>query len=366
MAGLERLEPAVLSTCVARKICLIKPSSLGDVVQTLPVLHGLRSRFPKAHIAWVVNKSYSPLIWPISAIDEIIEFDREGCRGRGFGAASRFGSFLKYLRAQRFDLALDLQGLLRSGMMCLATGARLRIGLMTAREGARFFCTHWIDDRPVEQGAVVRYWKVLEQFGIGQAQKSFGLELTDEERGEAKKQLSGLMRPIIAINPGARWETKRWPAEKFANAVGRTIRQNGFGSVVVLGGPGEELFAEQVVSQLGMPARNLCGKTSLRQLAALLAECDLLVTNDSGPMHLAAAVGTKTVSIFTCTSPARAAPFGEGHRIVQTKVWCKESYVKTCNRMECMDDVSIEPVMHEIETSLNLRTSSDPKASRAA
>src|SRR5690606_7324554 len=134
----------------------------------------------------------------------------------------------------------------------------------------------------------------------------------------ARRQLAALARPRVAVNPGARWQTKRWPAERFAEVVQKALGADRAGSVVVLGGPGEESMAAACHRALRLPAVNFCGRTSLRELAALLGECDLLLTNDTGPMHLASAIGLPTVSLFTCTAPERAAPFGDQHRIVQT------------------------------------------------
>ena len=348
MEKLPRLEPAPLSSLQARRICIVKTSSLGDVVQTLPVLDAVRRRFPRAEISWVVNKSYAPLLRPIPLIDQVIEFDRD-CHWRDFGAAGRFArEFVGTLRRNRFDLVIDLQGLLRSGLMTWLTGAKRRVGLASAREGAWLFYTEVVDDRGAGPGgAVDRYWRVAELLGMGRFPKRFPLNLSPAERQWATDRLAGLARPILAISPGARWETKRWPAQRFAEVANGVLGPTG-GSVVLLGAPGEEPLAAEVARGLEVPYVDLAGVTTLRRLAAALASCDALFANDSGPMHFAAALDVPTVSMFTCTDPRRAAPFGAGHQVVQTTVSCRASYLKRCDRLDCMKELTtqrVEPVL---------------------
>jgi lipopolysaccharide heptosyltransferase II len=338
------LLPARLSAFHAQRVCLIKPSALGDVVQALPVLNALRTRFPKAHIAWLVNRAYAPLLKPIPILDEVIEFDRDILRGAGLSGALAFLTFLRELGDRKFDLAIDLQGLFRSGLLSAATRARRRIGLQSAREGSFLFYTDLVDDVGGSSAAVERYWQIAEILGVGNVPKEFPLSLTDAEKQEAASRLTGLPRPYLALQPGARWETKRWPAASFAAAASNVLRERG-GSAIVLGGPGEEPIAAEVAKALGAPFRNLAGTTSLRLLAAVLEACDAVLTNDSGPMHLAAAVGTPTVSLFTCTSPDRAGPYGQARGVVETSVPCRGSYLRTCDRMTCMKDLTPEKIL---------------------
>jgi lipopolysaccharide heptosyltransferase I len=330
---------------------LLKPSSLGDIAQTLPVLAALRRRFPRAKISWVVNKSYASLLRPIPQLDEVIEFDRDSFRRQGFHAVFPSVDFLKSLAQRRFDLVIDLQGLFRSGAMAWATRATHRIGLASAREGSALFYTDVVDDLPLQQNAVERYWKVIEAFGMGESVKEFPLGLSIEERAWARSTLADLPRPILAIHAGARWATKRWPADRFAEAADASLA--GSGSVLLVGGPGDEPIAEEIKGRLHRTVRDLTGKTNLRQLVAILEQVDLLLTNDSGPMHLAAALGTPTVSLFTCTDPNRAAPFGAGHRHLQTTVACKASYLKQCSRMDCMRDLTTDKLLPILQQSLD-------------
>src|SRR5262245_31335375 len=170
---LDRLQP--------QRICLIKPSALGDIVQALPVLSALRGRFPQSHIAWVVNRSYADLLAGHPHLDELLIFDR-GAAGSGWiGACSSMRRLCDELVAQRFDLACDLQGLLRSGLMTGATHAARRVGLGDCREGARLFCTDIVRVPADRQSAVDRYWLVAEALGAGSEPKRFVLGLDESD-----------------------------------------------------------------------------------------------------------------------------------------------------------------------------------------
>lgn len=381
MDGRNLLQPARFAAMDARRICLIKPSALGDIVQSLPVLAALRKRFRHARISWVVNSAYAPLLRPIRILDEVIEFPRESLRFGSPLSWTKLARLLLQLRRQRFDLAIDLQGLARSGAICWATGASLRIGLRSAREGAWLAYNAVLDDESCTAGAVNRYWQVARSFGVGDMPISFPLDLGLDERAWALDRLAAMPRPILAINAGARWETKRWPPERFAEVAIRSLGRIP-GSVVLIGGPTDERIARRVwdamatqpvsshpcelESTCSIPRLNLCGQTTLRQLAAILEQCDLVLTNDSGPMHLAAAVGTPTVALFTCTDPNRAAPFGDGHRIIQTSVECRASYLKTCNRLDCMKDISCNRVAEVVASALGEQRTSCADRSDAA
>ncbi len=340
-----RLEVAPLATIRARRICLIKPSALGDIVQSLPIVHAIRYRFPSASIAWIINDQLAPLIDGHGIVDQVIPFERN--RFHSIDAKSRQGirQLAQSLAKYRFDLVIDLQGLLRSAMLGLATKAPIRIGLASAREGANYTYTHIAQDGPFETNAVDRYWSVARLLGAGGIDKSFELGLTESEKGWAREKLLRFPRPWLAIHPGAKWITKRFPAEKFAQAA-RQWSNSQRGTVIAVGAPGDQVLAQTMRDELAhQPMLDLVGQTNLRQLAGLLAEVDLLMTNDSGPMHLAAAVGTPTISVFTCTSPIRSGPFGVGHQFLQTSISCRASYQKECSHRSCMKELAADQLV---------------------
>ena len=345
------LSPSRLRDIDARRICIIKPSALGDVVQTLPLLPVLRERFPRAHVSWVVNSSLAELLDGHPDLNTIIPFDRNGTWGRWF-------ALLRDLRRRKFDLAIDLQGLLRTGIMTAATGAAVRVGLESAREGSNLACNCVLPDSGRIVPAHLRYWRVAEELGMGQYMRVTRVHLQDEQRAWTEKQLRDLRgsqsnAPVLVIHPGARWVTKRWPVEKFSVIGAKAIRAYGF-SVLILGSPDELPTAARLESLLRRfaPAGkilNLTGKTTLKQLSALLQSADVCLTNDSGPMHLAAGLGTSVVGIFTCTSSIRSGPPGNGHELVSTEVPCAASYQKKCphsgsQHLACMEELPTQRV----------------------
>ena len=325
----------------ACRIALIKPSALGDVVHALPVLGALRIRFPKAHIAWVINRGYRELIDGHPALDETIPFDRAALKGGLRKAAGASFSFARELRRKRFDLVVDLQGLARSGLMTLATGARRRVGLGTAREGAALAYTDVIATPAADrQHAIDRYWLVAEALGVGDIPKRFDVPVSAVARAWAAEQLGDFPRPWLAFGVGARWLTKRWPPEHFAH-LARLAQQKFGGTILFVGAADEAPLANRVAELLTGPSRNYCGTTSLQQLAALLETADAMIANDTGPLHLAVALGRPCVAPYTCTQVRRHGPYGQAGG-VETTVWCKGSYIRTCDRLECMAELRPE------------------------
>ena len=187
----------------ARRIAIIKPSALGDIVHALPVLTALRTRFPSAQITWVVNRSYESLLTGHPDLTDILPFDRGAFRGVR-GAIATAWSFVRELRRRRFDLVIDMQGLLRSGLMALASGAPRRVGFTTAREGSRYAYTNKLKcpDR-LGGHAVDRMWTVAEAFGVGHLPKVFRVPLQPAEVVAARNELASLPRPVIAVAASA-------------------------------------------------------------------------------------------------------------------------------------------------------------------
>lgn len=314
---------------VPARIGLVKPSALGDVVQTLPILTALRHKFPTSHITWIVNRGFSGLLEGHPHLDAVLPFDRKG-------GVLQFARFLQQLRSQRFDWVIDLQGLLRSGVMSFATRARRRIGLKSAREGAGWFYTDVVDDTQVSH-AVDRYWSVIDALGGGE--RHFVLDPKPDALTWAQDQLRDLPRPWLGVGVGARWLTKRWPTRHFAELVSRMFTTFG-GSAIFIGAPDEADLARDAISRIIGPSLDLTGKTTLPHLTGVLSQVDLLLSNDTGPLHLAAALGRPVLAPYTCTQVRRNGPYGPLSRAVETTVDCRGSYVRTCPHMKCMDELT--------------------------
>jgi lipopolysaccharide heptosyltransferase II len=333
---LKRLQP--------KRIVLIKPSALGDIVHALPVLGALRRRFPQAHIAWVVQHAYESLLRGHPDLNEVLVFERRG-------GPIAFLCLLAELRERQFDLAIDLQGLLRTGTMTAATLAPVRLGLEGAREGAGHFYTDLLPlpDRDTIH-AVDRYWRVAESLDAGHEPKQFHFPVDERAASWAKETLSALPRPWLAVAPGARWETKRWPAEHFAILIASAQRRYG-GSAIFVGGRDDAALANQIAPKLVGPHLNLTGASTLPQLVALLRQVDALIANDTGPLHIATALGTPVVAPYTCTQIVRHGPYMQLERARATNVPCAGSYLKRCDRLDCFRELTadrLQPVLAEV------------------
>jgi heptosyltransferase-1 len=343
----QRFSISELGQITAQRICLIKPSALGDVVQTIPLLNVLKRRFPEARISWVVNRELRDLVEGHPALDECIPFDRRG-------GWRPWVSLLQTLRSRRFDLTIDLQGLLRTGLMTLATGAPIRVGLQTAREGSIYTLNCVVPETTRETPAHARNWRLAEQLGLGAMPQETFVAVSELDEAWADLQLQQLPRPIFAVHAGARWETKRWPVEKFAALITRAL-DTWKGSVVILGSKAEKSDCQRLQTILEAGRRpgelpgvvNLAGRSTLKQLAALLERVDFALSNDSGPMHLAAGLGVPTLGLFTCTSATRSGPAGDQHEMVSTTLACAAGYHKTCphrgeDHLACFRELEVE------------------------
>jgi heptosyltransferase I len=339
----RRLEP--------HKICIIKPSSLGDVVHSLPILPALRSLFPLSQITWVVNHGFRSLLEGHPDLDRVVAFERGGS-----GISSRGISSTAWLcgrlLGEKYDLTIDLQGLLRSGLMTAATRAKVRVGMADAREGAGWFYTHRVSAPRRELHAVERVLRVAEALGADDARPSFLVPMGEGDLRWAETTLAAVPRPRLVLNLGARWLTKRWPPGHFAEVARRAVAEFGAGLVAV-GSAEDRPLAEELRRQIGsLGLLDLSGRTTLLQLAAVARQADLFLSNDTGPLHLAAAAGATVVGIYTCTNPRLTGPYGPRAASVQSCVWCAPSFRKACDRLECLVELSPDRVWPAVRRGL--------------
>jgi heptosyltransferase I len=334
-----------------QRILLIKPSSPGDIIHALPVLHGLRLRYSKAHLAWLVATPFADLISVDPSLNEVIPFDRKryGFLGRSLRVTGEFLTFLKKLRAKEFDLVIDLQGLFRSGFLTKASGAPTRIGFAAARELAWMFYSDCIPKCDADAHAADKNYAVAAMLGFDSTPKDFTLHLTESDRAAAGNLLNsaGINGPFAAIVPGTRWETKCWPAERFGKVAESLQSTHGLNSVII-GGQDDIPAADAAVQSSGGSATNLCGKTTLRQAAALIERSAIVITADSTPMHLAAAFNRPLVALFGPTNPSRTGPYGRGSDVVRLDLACSPCYYRKLSQCPhdhaCMRDMLVERV----------------------
>lgn len=326
-----------------RQILIIKPSSLGDIVHALPTLSALRTRFPRATISWLVKREWADLLKRVEGLDRVWPV-RGGLPG--------WLAQVRGLRAARFDLVVDLQGLLRSGMMARLAGAPVRIGLANAREGSPWLYTHRVGVPEADMHAIDRYLLVARALGATVPPRpvyALRPSIADHDRVARLRQAKGLSgdRPYIAMVVSARWPTKRWPAAFFADTADR-IQQEGLGRVALIGGLEDRGVAQQVTRAMKTDAVDLVDACGVGLLPALLQTASLLVSNDSGPMHVAAAMGTPVVALFGPTSPSRTGPYGPRHLVLQNPVPCSPCFSTRCRNatfLECLTGISPSEVV---------------------
>ncbi len=326
-----------------KRIAILKPSALGDIAHALPVLSALRTLYPESQITWVVNKSFEPMLKDHPHLTDTMAFDRGAFR-KGIGASMRYSlHFANLLRKRRFDMVLDLQGLLRTGLMCASSGAPVRIGFANAREGSKHFYTHRIDVPDADRiHAVDRYWRMVESLGGNPGPKRFVLAVNEAERDAVEARLKPLPKPWVAVAVGAKWLTKRWPPEHFAELLNMGFREFG-GTAIFLGSPEDIPLSERAAGLLHGPHLDLTGQTSIPNLIAALASCDAMLANDTGPLHVAVALGKPCAIPYTCTRIALHGPYGQFANAVETGVPCAGSYLKQCpNGMICMNELTPE------------------------
>jgi lipopolysaccharide heptosyltransferase I len=320
------------------RILILKPSAIGDVVHALPVLNLLRKTYPQSHIAWLVTPACAGLLEGHPQLNEIIRFDRKGyAKGyKSLAALKGLISFVRSLREQRFDLVLDLQGLFRSGWLAWQTRAAYRVGFKNAREGAPLFYTHRIDVGTAEQHAIERYLTLAQAVGCPREPVEYVFAVDDEDR----RHVASLVPDRYAVlMPGANWHTKRWPAERFAAVVGPLKQRFGLESVIAGGADAEPLAA------LAPSAVNLAGKTNLRQVVALLERAALVIANDTGPMHIAAALNRPLVTPYGPTNPVRTGPHRRDDSVIRLDIACSPCYSRKCSHTSCLYWLEIEPVL---------------------
>jgi len=304
---------------VYENILLIKPSSLGDIVMALPALSALRRSFPQARIHWLIRPEFAPLVEGHPHVDEIILFDRKFLARAWHNAAAGRGllSLVSELRHGRFDAVLDLQGLFRTGLLAWLSGCRQRFGPRW-REMAHLFYTTSVPPRFEWIHVVDYYLKLVETMGASDLRPEFVLPERPAARVAARDLLSrheiDVNRYAIVI-PGSAQTSKCWPVERFAALVDRLASEQGL-AVAATGGKAEDSMIETIRSLARHPLANLASRTSLPELVEVLRGARLVVSNDTGPGHIAAALGRPLVMMFSWSNPLRVGPYGRPQCVV--------------------------------------------------
>ncbi len=330
------------------RILLVKLSSFGDVIHALPTLEALRNLYPQGQITWLVEEAFVPLIAGHPALDEVwgVPRVRPG-QEMGRDQVLRLLRLLRRVRASRFDLVIDLQGLLKSALWVALARSPRKVGYDRTRELSYLALTERIPPYDPEAHAVWRYLNVARHLGAPPTLPRFRLGLTPA----LPDFLASGDRPWVVLHPGARWATKLWPAAGWAQLGDWLSREKGLG-VIITGSAADQELADQIITRMREQALNLAGRTSLPELAGVMQKARLAITADTGPMHLAAALGTKVVAIFGPTSPGRTGPFGPGHRVVRLGLECSPCFQRHCPEPRCLLELAPDAVLAAVEKSL--------------
>jgi len=338
-------------------ILIVKLSAIGDVIHTLPSLAELRRLYPGAHITWVIEEASSDLIMDHPYLDRVIIFRRKRWiddlkHGRIGQPLYEIRSFIKDVRKQSYDLVIDFHGLFKSAVVVLLSSGKRKLGYDSMQELSGLFLNEKISE-DMGKHAIDRYLDFLRHLGADVGEPEFLIPISEEN----KKRVNLLLQTnhirekdrFVAVNPVALWDTKLWGNEKFARLCDRIKKE--LHTCIVLTGTDLAVLSE-IQSFMKSHAVNLGRETNLRDLACLYRRSSLLITTDSGPMHVAAAVGTPVIALFGPTDPLRTGPYGKGHTVVRKNLSCSPCFLKTCEAKTCMADISVDEVFEKIAEKL--------------
>lgn len=331
-------------------ILIVKPSSLGDVVHALPVLRLLKKHLPQSHIYWCIEEELSPLLVKDPDLAGLFYFSR-----RGWISPRRWVEALSVLRAARrirFDWVIDLQSLARSGLMAWLANGQLTVGLDDPREGANGFYDVAVPRPTPNTHAVDWYLSVLPVLGVPVHQDFVWLPRRSDLAADVESQWPAQTAQHVVLQPGARWQNKRWPTEHFASLVRILARQFDRASFVILGGRKEQDLGSAIAAAQPDRCLDLTGRVSLPAMVEWVRSADVLVSNDTGPMHVAAALRKPIVALFGPTEPRRTGPYGgTGHVLQLDSLPCVPCLKRTCHfqrPMACMRELLPERVAAEV------------------
>lgn len=349
------------------RILLTRMKFIGDIVLTTPVIRSLRAHFPDAYIAYMGDKEAVSLLEHNPWLNEIIPFDFSN------PAVIEQPRVIFQLRKRKFDVVVDFFGNPRSALLSFITGAPLRIGGDFGTRGKLF--THRVRDDGKPKTAIEFHYQYVKPLGIEPPTLSGSgwrteVFLTEDERREARIFLQwqdiDLTRPIVGLHPGATWLAKIWLADRFAELANQIVTKLG-AQVLITQGPNDGGIVQEVVPPnnggMGQDVKVL-NVLPLRQLAAVLSHCSVYVANDSGPMHIAVAVGTPTIGIFGPGEENIWFPYvtpyynsSDGHIALRKDVFCHPCHLNVCNRegegyMECMKLLTVQEVLAEVAKRL--------------
>ncbi len=351
----------------APKILIVKLSAIGDVVHTLPALNALRRFRPQAHITWLVEEAAADLVNGHPALDGVLVSRRKrwvaGLRtGHWRRHLREAAAFVRRLRDTRYDIVLDFQAALKGAALIALSRADRKIGFgpgMQHQEHSYLVLNERLPKVSMEIHALRRSLMMLEAIGVPCPRIEYHLPIDEPSRQAAgrllERQLRDGTRIPMAINPMAKWETKLWPADRFAIVADRLIEDHR-AAIFFTGSPGDRAAINAIQDRMRQPSANLAGRTTLIELAAFYQRMACVLTTDTGPMHIAAAVNTPVVALFGPTAPWRTGPYGQAHRIIRTQMDCSPCFRRHCRDWCCMHHIQPDSVVDACAGILDNRT----------
>ena len=328
-----------------RNILIIKMSSLGDVLHTLPFVAVLRDRFPRARISWLVHPQFAAFVPDPPMVDEILYFDKVKFKKLNWsGKWAYFKEMRALLQSRHFDLVIDMQGLFKSAVLAAISGCSHRIGYCEMREGSglvsKAICGAHARDHVIE-----RYLDVARYLGGKVEEIRFPMPELAFEWAAVQKKMPSVEGSYVVLAPGARWETKKWPVEYYARLAAEILAD---GCAVVLAGGPDDVVLGQAIQTLTPGVTDLTGQTSLRELGALIQHCSFYISGDTGPLFIAAAFKKPLVALYGPTRPERTGPYdSEASVILIAPVDCAGCLKKQCDNWICMKSLTPEMVFQE-------------------
>lgn len=343
-----------------QNILLIRLSSIGDVLHCTPVARTLRDAYPDAKISWLVGEKSQEILRGNPFLDEIIVWQREQWeqelrKGAWCKSYANFRCLEQQLKAEQYDLTIDLHGLLLTGLIGWRSGAKKRVGFAKAKEGSPFFYTHRVHTSTRLQ-IVQHYLQLLHPLGIKHYRPQMVMPLTATHYEFADKLFADYninsTEPVIALNPSTSWPTKCWPAAYFSQ-LANLLQSKLQARIILLGAPGDAQLLGKITAGISRPVINLAGKTNLKELAAVVQNSHIFIGGDTGPLHIAAAVGTPTISVFGPTEPRVYAPLGGTHTAIVTDAACRSCHQRQCADSTCMEKIMPETVYLAVQKTLS-------------
>jgi len=305
-------------------------SSLGDLFCALPAVHNLKLGLG-ADIDWVTQKEYVDLVTCFTDVDNVIPFYRHSF-------ISSMKPFLKRLREEEYDYVVDFQGLLKSAFVVRMARAGKRIGPSFHREGSHLFYDSVAGPRNKKRHAIDENLDIIAYLGLEKLTPEFHLKFQEKHLSQEQ--------PCVAMIPISRWETKNWPIKHYIE-TGKRLKQEGVSNIFLLGGPDDVAACSEIEEALGDGVVNMAGKSSLVEAGSILQPMNLVISNDSGLMHMAVALGIPTIVIHGATDPARTGPYGAGNSVLKIDLPCQPCFSKVCTQgaIPCMSGVLPEEVV---------------------